>query len=117
MISSNTNGSFYKQCGIGLPEVMITLLLLSSGSLVLTQLQLRNMHAAYESHQASRHALRQGEVIESLWQQRCYLAGLSDAERHSFLKKRYPTLFGDDEQTVMSPSQAWQHHRPMHVDC
>lgn len=62
--------SIYQQRGIGLPEVMLTLLLLSTGSLVLTQLQLKNLQYAHQSHQLSRQALQQGETIERLWQQR-----------------------------------------------
>lgn len=105
------------QRGIGLPEVMMTLLLFSSGSLALTQLQLRNLQAAHLSHQTSRQALRQGEAIERLWLHRCYLATMDNAERTSYLLDTYPSVFSAEPNDPVSPGQIWQKHKPMAQDC
>lgn len=105
------------QRGIGLIEVMITLLLITTGSLALTQLQLRNLQAAHQSHQFSRHALLQGEAIERLWQQRCFLASMSGHDRLEYLLATYPTIFSPDPDDPLSPVNQWQQHRPIVLDC
>ena len=107
----------HQQRGIGLPEVMITLLLLSSVSLVLTQLQLKNLQSAYQSHQDSRQALQQGEAIERLWQHRCYLSTLDDVERSQYLTNSYPDLFGPHIDSPLSPAILWQQYQYLFKGC
>lgn len=109
--------SRHHQRGVGLPEVMITLLLLSSGSLALTQLQLRNMQAAHQSQLFTRQTLRYTEAIEQLWQQRCYLALLSSDARQSYLLTGYPVLFSTEPDDPAFPATLWQNHRPATADC
>ncbi|MFN3882350.1 MAG: hypothetical protein ACK4L8_13085 [Nitrincola lacisaponensis] len=105
------------QQGVGLTEVMITLLLLSTASLALTQLQLRNLQTAHQSHTLTRESLVQGEAIERLWQQRCYLAWLDAGSRSEYLLGRYPTLFSPDPEHPLSPRQLWDQHAPVTLDC
>lgn len=105
------------QWGVGLPEVMITLLLLSSGSLVLTQLQLRNLQTAYLSQQLTRQILAHTEAVEHLWQQRCYLASLSSDARQSYLLTDYAALFSAEPDNPAFPASLWQTHRPATADC
>jgi Tfp pilus assembly protein PilV len=105
------------QRGVGLPEVMITLLLLSSGSLVLTQLQLRNLQAAHQSQIFTQQTLRHTEAIEHLWQQRCYLAALSSEARQSYLLTDYAALFSAESDNPAFPASLWQSHRPATADC
>ena len=107
----------HHQGGFGLAEVMLTLLLLSSGSLVLTQLQLRNLQTAHQSKTLTQQTLKQTEAIERLWQQRCYLATLSSDLRQSYLLQNYSELFSDQPEAPNFPSRLWQTHRPATVDC
>lgn len=109
--------SCHHQRGVGLPEVMITLLLLSSGSLVLTQLQLRNLQTAHQSQIFTQQTLKHTEAIEQLWQQRCYLALLSSDERQSYLLTGYPALFSTEPDDPAFPASLWQSHRPATADC
>ena len=105
------------ECGIGLPEVMITLLLLSTGSLALTQLQLKNLQSAYQSYQDSRLTLLHGEAIERLWQQRCYLSNMNDTERESYLIDAFPDVFSHASTDILAPTQVWLNHKPVVIDC
>ncbi|QEW05336.1 hypothetical protein [Nitrincola iocasae] len=105
------------QLGVGLPEVMITLLLLSSGSLALTQLQLRNLQTAYQSQTLTQQTLIRTEAIEQLWQQRCYLAALSSAARQDYLLTDYAELFSAESGDPAFPASFWQTHRPATADC
>lgn len=111
------SSSCLQQRGVGLVEVMITLLLLTSGSLALTQLQLKNLQSAYKSHQDTRKALIYGEAVERLWQQRCYLSNLNSSERDSYLTNAFPDVFGDDSTELLSPAQLWLKHKPVVIDC
>ena len=106
-----------KQCGMGLAEVLITLLLLSTGSLALTQLQLKNLQSAYDSYQDTRLTLQQGEAIERMWQQRCYLSNLNDMERESYLIDTYPDLFSHASTDFLSANQIWLMHKPAAIGC
>lgn len=103
--------------GMGLPEVMITLLLLSIGSLTLTQLQLRNLQSAHQSHQDTRKALLKGEAIERLWQQRCYLSLMNSVERASYLIDAFPDVFSHDSTDLLAPNEVWLMHKPVVIDC
>ena len=107
----------YQQRGMGLTEVLITLLLLSTGSLALTQLQLKNLQSVYQSHQDSRLTLQHGEAIERLWQQRCYLANMNDTEREIYLIDAFPDVFSHASTDIMAPSQVWLNHKPVVIDC
>lgn len=107
----------HHQRGVGLPEVMITLMLLSSGSLVLTQLQLRNLQTAYLSQQMTQQTLAHTEAIEHLWQQRCYLAALNNEARKDYLLEGYAALFSASPDDPASPDNLWQTHRPATADC
>ncbi|WP_417583139.1 prepilin-type N-terminal cleavage/methylation domain-containing protein [Nitrincola sp.] len=109
--------SCHHQRGVGLPEVMITLLLLSSGSLALTQLQLRNLQTAYQSQLLTQQTLAHTEAVEHLWQQRCYLAALNSEARQNYLLQGYSTLFSASPDDPTSPGQLWQTHRPVTADC
>ncbi|MCD8513686.1 MAG: hypothetical protein LRY63_10415 [Nitrincola sp.] len=116
----NTTSPFiflFKQQGVGLIEVLITLLIFTTGSLALTQLQLRSLQLAYESHQLSRKVLLQGEAVERLWQERCYLVSLSELEKKNYLLQHFPSLFSHDPEDPQSPIQVWQQHQPVTVDC
>lgn len=105
------------QSGVGLFEVLVTLLLISTGSLALAQLQLSNLQTVHQSHQQSRHVLLQSEAIERLWQQRCYLVFLDDHARLEYLLGAYPTVFSPDLDDPLSPVNLWQQHRPVVQDC
>ncbi|KGK41471.1 hypothetical protein LH51_14620 [Nitrincola sp. A-D6] len=105
------------QRGVGLPEVMITLLLLSSGSLALTQLQLRNLQTAHQSQLLTQQTLTHTEAIEHLWQQRCYLAALNSEARQNYLLQDYSNLFSATPDDPSFPGQLWQSHRPATADC
>lgn len=107
----------HQQRGIGLPEVMITLLLLSTASLSLTQLQLKNLQFAYQSHQDTRQALIHGEAIERMWQQRCYLGKMDESARTNYLTLTFPDLFSQDATDPLASTQVWESFKPSVQGC
>lgn len=96
------------QQGTGLVEVLITLLLFTLSSLALTQLQLKNLQTVHESYQWSQQALLRGEVLERLWQERCYLVHMSDQEVADYLRQRYPFVLNALADDPYATIQSWR---------
>ncbi|KAA0876332.1 prepilin-type N-terminal cleavage/methylation domain-containing protein [Nitrincola tapanii] len=75
----------HAQAGFNLIEIMISLLIFSSLSLALTQLQLNSLHASIQSYQEIYQHLQAQNAQELRWAQRCEFVSasslLNDAER------------------------------------
>lgn len=56
-----------QQIGLSLVEVLITLVILSIGSLAVLQLQIQSLESALDSQKHSRDVLQQGDTHENFW--------------------------------------------------